>query len=418
MMRGLIFLSSIIAVTIFARDTDGETNTAGSTTPSPLPELSFSTQELDFLIHSTAEVNLTLSREPDACFNVTFSYNKDVLDEVDPIYICKTEEGVFPLSWTVVLNSTKNGKTVFTAEPSNDSAVQYEDLFVRVSVMLDPAINIGADVLGWVYTIAWDVSFLPQIYRNWKRKSVVGLAFDFLTLNFIGFFSYMMYNIGNLWIPEIQNEFHSRHPTSVMQVRLNDVIFPLYALLCTAIQIVQCIFYERDPNQRVSMTCRVISGLLVLSEIIVLIIAASSELLEWLDLLLWFSYVKISITCIKYIPQLYMNYKVKSTEGWSIWQVILDCTGGSLSLVQMFMLAANYDDWHSVLTDPAKLGLGLLSIFFNIFFFMQHCCLYRGAKISQQDQGLKSRKSSASSNSSKSSVELKGIVNPDHEAHL
>lgn len=40
--------------------------------------------------------------------------------------------------------------------------------------------------------------------------------------------------------------------------------------------------------------------------------------------------------------QLWENYQRKSTAGWSIYQVILDFTGGSLSLIQMFLLAGNY----------------------------------------------------------------------------
>lgn len=36
-----------------------------------------------------------------------------------------------------------------------------------------------------------------------------------------------------------------------------------------------------------------------------------------------------------------MNYRRKSTEGWSIGNVLLDATGGSFSLLQMFLLAYN-----------------------------------------------------------------------------
>ena len=39
--------------------------------------------------------------------------------------------------------------------------------------------------------------------------------------------------------------------------------------------------------------------------------------------------------------QAYMNFRRKSTEGWSIGNVLLDCTGGSFSLLQMFLLAYN-----------------------------------------------------------------------------
>ena len=39
-----------------------------------------------------------------------------------------------------------------------------------------------------------------------------------------------------------------------------------------------------------------------------------------------------------------MNFRRKSTEGWSIGNVLLDFTGGSFSLLQMFMLAYNYSE--------------------------------------------------------------------------
>ena len=36
-----------------------------------------------------------------------------------------------------------------------------------------------------------------------------------------------------------------------------------------------------------------------------------------------------------------MNYRRKSTIGWSIGNILLDFTGGSLSILQMFLLAYN-----------------------------------------------------------------------------
>jgi PQ loop repeat len=37
-------------------------------------------------------------------------------------------------------------------------------------------------------------SFYPQAFLNWKRRSVVGLSFDFLCWNLIGFTAYSVYN--------------------------------------------------------------------------------------------------------------------------------------------------------------------------------------------------------------------------------
>ena len=36
-----------------------------------------------------------------------------------------------------------------------------------------------------------------------------------------------------------------------------------------------------------------------------------------------------------------MNFVYKSTEGWSIGNVLLDFTGGSFSLLQMFLQSYN-----------------------------------------------------------------------------
>jgi cystinosin len=72
-----------------------------------------------------------------------------------------------------------------------------------------------------------------------------------------------------------------------------------------------------------------------------------------------------------------MNFKRKSTEGWSIGNILLDFTGGLFSLLQMFFLANNYNDWTSIFGSPTKLGLGLFSILFDILFIIQHYVLYR-----------------------------------------
>ena len=52
--------------------------------------------------------------------------------------------------------------------------------------------------------------------------------------------------------------------------------------------------------------------------------------------------IKLSILLLTvFYFQAYMNYKRKSTEGWSIGNVLLDFTGGSFSMVQLFLLAYN-----------------------------------------------------------------------------
>mmetsp|Transcript_22836 Transcript_22836/g.22568 ORF Transcript_22836/g.22568 Transcript_22836/m.22568 type:complete len:105 (+) Transcript_22836:472-786(+) len=84
------------------------------------------------------------------------------------------------------------------------------------------------------------------------------------------------------------------------------------------------------------------------------------------------------------MPQVYMNYVRKSTIGWSIINVLLDFTGGSLSILQIFIDGANSGDWNVFggggAFNVAKFLLGFLSMVFDIIFMIQHYCLYRGDK--------------------------------------
>lgn len=236
-------------------------------------------------------------------------------------------------------------------------------------------VSIINQVIGWIYFVAWSVSFYPQVIKNWRRKSVVGLSFDFVALNLMGFVAYSVFNIGLFWIPYIQEQFLLQHPNGVNPVDHNDVFFSLHAVALTLVILVQCFLYERG-NQRVS---RPAIGFLVLSWLFTLItlIVAAVGVTTWLQFLFCFSYIKLAVTLIKYFPQAYMNFSYKSTEGWSIGNVLLDFIGGSFSLLQMFLQSYNNDQWTLIFGDPTKFGLGIFTIFFDIVFFTQHFCLYR-----------------------------------------
>ena len=84
------------------------------------------------------------------------------------------------------------------------------------------------------------------------------------------------------------------------------------------------------------------------------------------------SYIKISCTFIKYCPQVFVNYKRKSTVGWSIWQILLDFAGGVMSILQLLIDSSLQNDWSGVSGNPVKFLLANVSIFFDIIFCTQH----------------------------------------------
>ncbi|CAH2219673.1 cystinosin isoform X2 [Pelobates cultripes] len=246
---------------------------------------------------------------------------------------------------------------------------------IRFQVIHSRFVDILGQVIGWIYFLAWSVSFYPQVFENFRRKSVVGLSFDFLTLNLTGFIAYSVFNVGLFWIPYIKEEFLQIYPNGVIPVDSNDVFFSLHAVLLTIITIIQCCIYERG-TQKVSRVAIVVLVVAWLSAFCMLFVALGGKI-TWLQFLFCFSYIKLAITLMKYFPQAFMNFRRKSTEGWSIGNVLLDFTGGSFSIIQMFLQSYNNDEWKLIFGDPTKFGLGVFSIIFDIVFITQHYCLYR-----------------------------------------
>ncbi|KAK6020102.1 Lysosomal Cystine Transporter [Ostertagia ostertagi] len=188
-----------------------------------------------------------------------------------------------------------------------------------------------------------------------------------------------MYFDPNVQAISLQAGYKREHPKSPIPVLLNDVVFAVHAFMACIVTAVQCFIYERD-NQRISKICMVLASLLIL-------FAACSglaslfSLINILQFVACFSYIKMVVTLSKYFPQTYFNFKRKSTVGWSIGNVLLDFTGGSLDILQMVLQCVNADNWVAFYGNPVKFGLGLVSIFFDIIFMIQHYVLYRGVKV-------------------------------------
>ena len=105
---------------------------------------------------------------------------------------------------------------------------------------------------------------------------MVGLNFDFLSLNVVGFTLYSLYNCGLFWIESVQvillGLFHAqnfiirwqwlpkhrpitnliwfqelyfdKNDTQLIPVKVNDVVFGLHAVFACIVTIIQCFIYE------------------------------------------------------------------------------------------------------------------------------------------------------------------------------
>ncbi|KAL0583746.1 Cystinosin [Plecturocebus cupreus] len=321
---------------------------------------------------SSTNVSVALRQPLNATLVITFettfrSKNTTILELPNEVVV---PPGVTNSSFQVTSQNVGQVTIYLHGNHSNQTGPRIRFLVIRSST-----VSIINQVIGWIYFVAWSISFYPQVVMNWRRKSVVGLSFDFVALNLTGFVAYSVFNISLLWVPYVKEQFLLKYPNGVNPVSSNDAFFSLHAVILTLFVIVQCCLYERG-GQRVSWPA---IGFLVLAWLFafVTMIVAAVGVTTWLQFLFCFSYIKLAVTLVKYFPQAYMNFHYKSTEGWSIGNVLLDFTGGSFSLLQMFLQSYNNDQWTLIFGDPTKFGLGLFSIFFDIIFFIQHFCLYR-----------------------------------------
>ncbi|XP_022319379.2 cystinosin-like [Crassostrea virginica] len=347
-------------------------------------QLHFSKSDLKTVKGDVDSIQLILSDATLKDATVVFTYQTG-----NEILLVESNHYIAPIpNITIVANETKAVTINITSTGVghlnlgvNSSSNQFKDVskeFVRITIVHSSALVVINAVIGWIYFVAWSVSFYPQVFENWRRKSVVGLNFDFLLYNLTGFLVYGFFNVGMYWVDSVKDDYMSQHPRGINPVQLNDVIFTLHAVFVTVITIIQCFIYDRG-GQKISKFALVLVGLAWLFIIVMLfVVVLGDNLVTWLQYLYYFSYIKLGVTIIKYIPQALMNFRRKSTLGWSIGNVLLDFTGGSFSLLQMFLLAYNNDDWSSIFGDPTKFGLGAFSILFDILFMVQHYCLYPG----------------------------------------
>ncbi|XP_031350330.1 cystinosin homolog isoform X2 [Photinus pyralis] len=336
-------------------------------------EIKINTHQLSMKINESQSFILTVTdlQQPDVEVRFHPEYKDRIAVSPSAITLSSDHE-----EYTITVEGIGIGKSLLTAHSTPNISI--DGVFLTATIYRSKMIDILSVIIGWAYFAVWSVSFYPQIYTNYERKSVVGLDFDYLALNMVGYLSYTIFTIGMYYIPEIIMEYMKRYPRSLIPVTFNDIAFNIHGTIAIIVTIFQCFVYTRG-NQKISITGAVILIAMGIAYFTSLLLVYFDNI-HWIDFLYFCSYIKLLITLLKYIPQAYLNYKRKSTDGWSIGGVFLDLLGGLFSMLQMILDSHNYDDWVSVFGNPSKFGLGFFSIVFQFMFIAQHYILYRPTK--------------------------------------
>lgn len=159
------------------------------------------------------------------------------------------------------------------------------------------------------------------------KHSVKGIAFDFLALNLTGFLFLSTYSTVGYFFEELNGP---------KNVEIQDIVFAYHAVLITLVTIAQVFFYYKTGDNRgVRPWC---IGLLILlwgGSIIYGLVLYIGDVNVIVEFNLWYvmGYEKLLISFVKYMPQVYLNYRRKSTVGWSIFNILMDFFGGLFSFL-------------------------------------------------------------------------------------
>lgn len=235
-------------------------------------------------------------------------------------------------------------------------------------------LEITYEVFGWIAFFSWSISFYPQVILNFRRKSVVGLNFDFVVLNLTKHSSYLIYNATLYFSSDVRKQYLEKYGLEQMiPVAANDVAFSIHAVLFTAITLFQIAIYERGTQTVSKISIAIVSAVWLIAGVCIFIALPNHS---WLWLISVFNSIQVSMTIVKYIPQAFMNFNRKSTDGFSIGNILLDFSGGVANYAQMAVQSIDQNSWVNFYGNIGKTLLSLITIFFDLLFMCQHYVLY------------------------------------------
>ena len=232
-----------------------------------------------------------------------------------------------------------------------------------------PWYRVVSSILGYSYVMSWSICFYPQIIINVQRGSVLGLSTDSSVLQLVNLTAYAIYCTTFYFNSSIRHEYQDIHGKNAkVMVESSDVAFALHASLMSLVIVTQIYCYGGFKMTPMSKITKYILSVVVLwcTAYIILIILQSPGFL-WIDFLYLLASIKIFLGIGSYLSQVLLNYQRKSTNGYNIWNIILDCTGGLLSLFQLVFDAADMNDLRGgIMGNWAKLIVSLVSLSFDV----------------------------------------------------
>jgi hypothetical protein len=177
-----------------------------------------------------------------------------------------------------------------------------------------PTLNIFfcylGNLCGYLSTVVWFVVLIPQIYKNYVRKTTYGISLFWLYMNFTA----SLCNI--LFVFRLDLPLYSK-------------LMGIYMPFLQFVTIIQYLVYSNESvNKRIILFIVIftISTVLFYSNYFFPIL---TEFYSWVSLVLW---------SLEMFPQLYLNFKLGTTEGQSSITIMIAFIGKTSDIISTYSI--------------------------------------------------------------------------------
>lgn len=96
------------------------------------------------------------------------------------------------------------GHCMMSFKSDSDELAGLNRMHIQIRVVHQIFLGYLSIILGWCYVLMWSATYYPQLYKNWKRQSVIGFSFDYIALNITGHICYCVFNTSMYYNSYIQ----------------------------------------------------------------------------------------------------------------------------------------------------------------------------------------------------------------------
>jgi hypothetical protein len=166
------------------------------------------------------------------------------------------------------------------------------------------------NICGYISTIIWFIVLVPQIYKNYCRKTTFGISLFWIYMNFTA---------------SLCNIFFAFRLNLPFYSKLMGVYMPFLHFL-TLIQ--YFIYNDGSIIKRISLFLIIftISSILFYSNYFFPVL---TNFYSWVSLVLW---------SLEMFPQLYLNFKLNTTEGQSSITIMLAFIGKTTDIISTYAI--------------------------------------------------------------------------------